>query len=76
MQQLTASNLEKHLAIAINDKVVMSPRINAEISTSAAITGRLTKEELCLIQHAIHPPATAGKAAKDDLSSEGGEHID
>lgn len=70
MQQLTASHLEKHLAIAINDKVVMSPRINAAISTSAAITGRLTKEELSLIQNAIHPLGTASKAAMEDQSSD------
>ncbi len=74
MQQLTANHLEKHLAIAINDKVVMSPRIHAAISTSAAITGRLSREELSLIQHAIRPPVATSRAAMGDPSSGASSH--
>ena len=70
MHQLTANHLGKHLAIAINDKVVMSPRIHSAISTSAAITGRLTREELSLIQRAIHPPVSTSKTALGEPSSE------
>ncbi|MEZ6092468.1 MAG: protein kinase, partial [Pirellulaceae bacterium] len=74
MEHLTVNNLEKHLAIAINDKVMMSPRIKAAISTSAEITGQLTREELSFIQHALHPPATAGKAALEEQSSNAASH--
>ncbi len=70
MQQLTASNLEKRLAITINDQVVMSPRITSAISTSAAITGRLTSYELSFIQQAIHPQFTANKSALRKQPSE------
>ena len=53
MARLTRENQNKLLAILVDGKAISAPRILAEISTRAQITGRFTVEEATRIQQAL-----------------------
>jgi preprotein translocase subunit SecD len=53
MAKLTRENPGKLLAILVDGKVVSAPRIVAETSQRARITGRFTMEEATRIQQAL-----------------------
>jgi preprotein translocase subunit SecD len=44
--KLTGENMKKTLAVLVDGKVIMAPRINAQISDRAVISGYFTKEEV------------------------------
>ncbi len=59
LRQLTTTHLERPMAVIINDRVYMAPRIMSQITKRVQITGRFKKEKVDLLVMAFNEAAAA-----------------
>lgn len=67
--QLTGQNVQKHMAVLLDDQVYTAPTLQSQISSSGEITGDFSKPEIDYIVRVLGGGALAARISKDPIST-------